>query len=260
MDAKAAPRKYIIGGNWKCNGTLQSTKDLITGVLNKAEFNEGRVEVVVAPVSVHIASVKALLNKKINVACQNVGQNGKGAFTGEVSCDMLKDFEVNWVIIGHSERRHIYGESDAIVSAKVAQAQENGMYAMVCIGEQAEERENGTTNDVLKRQLSGFKDAVKDWSKVVIAYEPVWAIGTGKTATPEIAQETHAYIRSWLAQNCGEDVAASVRIQYGGSVNGKNASDLISQPDIDGFLVGGASLKPDFNEIIKAANNVQGQA
>lgn len=131
---------------------------------------------------------------------------------------------------------------------------------MICIGEKLEERENGTTNDVLKTQLSAFKDSVKDWSKVVIAYEPVWAIGTGKTATPEMAQETHAYIRSWLTQNCGEEISTSVRIQYGGSVNAKNAADLIAQPDIDGFLVGGASLKPDFNDVIKAVNNVQGQA
>jgi triosephosphate isomerase len=233
---------------------------LIKDVLNKAEFDQGRLEVVVAPVSIHIASVKALLNENIKVACQNVSQTGKGAFTGEISCDQLKDFDVQWTIIGHSERRSLYGETDAIVATKTAQAQETGLYSMICIGEQLEERENGTTNDVLKTQLSAFKDSVKDWSRVVIAYEPVWAIGTGKTASPEIAQETHAFIRSWVAQNCGEEIAANVRIQYGGSVNAKNAADLISQPDIDGFLVGGASLKPDFNEVIKAVNNVQGQA
>ena len=187
MDAVAAPRKYIIGGNWKCNGTLQSVKDLIKGVLNMAEFDQAKLDVVVAPVSIHIASVKALLNDNIKVACQNVSQTGKGAFTGEISCEQLKDFDVDWVIIGHSERRTLYGETDQIVATKTAQAQETGLNAIVCIGELLEQRENGTTNDVLKTQLSAFKDSVKDWSRVVIAYEPVWAIGTGKTASPEIA-------------------------------------------------------------------------
>lgn len=120
MDAVATPRKYIIGGNWKCNGTLQSVKDLITEVLNKAQFDQSRVEVIVAPVSIHIASVKALLNENVKVACQNVSQTGKGAYTGEISCDQLKDFDINWVIIGHSERRTLYGETDAIVAAKTA--------------------------------------------------------------------------------------------------------------------------------------------
>lgn len=260
MDGAAPARKYIIGGNWKCNGTLQSVKDLIKDVLNKAQFDQSKLEVVVAPISIHIASVKALLNENIKVACQNVSQTGKGAFTGEISCDQLKDFDVNWVIIGHSERRTLYGETDAVVATKTTQAQEMGLNAIICIGEKLEERESGTTNDVLKTQLAAFKDSVKDWSRVVIAYEPVWAIGTGKTASPEIAQEAHAFIRSWLSQNCSEEIAGTVRIQYGGSVNAKNAADLISQPDIDGFLVGGASLKPDFNEIIKAVNEHQVQA
>ena len=257
---EATQRKYIIGGNWKCNGTLQSVKDLIENVLNKAEFDQSRVEVIVAPVTIHIASVKALLNQNIQVACQNASQTGKGAYTGEISCEQLKDFDVNWTLIGHSERRSLYGETDAIVAAKAAQAQELGLKTIICIGEKLEERENGTTNEVLKTQLNGFKDSIKDWSTVVIAYEPVWAIGTGKTASPEIAQETHTFIRSWFKENCGEEVAAQIRIQYGGSVNAKNAADLIAKPDIDGFLVGGASLKPDFNDIIKAANATTGQS
>ena len=260
MEASAPERKYIIGGNWKCNGTLQSVKDLITEVLNKAQFDDSRVEVVVAPVSIHIASVKALLNDNVKVACQNVSQTGKGAYTGEISCEQLKDFDINWVIIGHSERRSLYSETDAVVAAKTAQAQELGLQSIVCIGEKLEERENGTTNQVLATQLSAFKDSVKDWSKVVIAYEPVWAIGTGKSATPEMAQETHAFIRQWLVENVSEEVSQGVRIQYGGSVNGKNADVLIAQPDIDGFLVGGASLKPDFLDIIRAANTTTGQS
>ena len=168
---------------------------MIQNVLNKIEYDESKIAVVVAPVSIHIAGVKALLNKNINVGCQNMSQTGKGAFTGEISCVQLKDFDIEWVIIGHSERRTLYNETDEIVAAKAAQAQASGLNAMICIGELLEQRENGTTNEVLKGQLNGFKDAIKDWSKVVIAYEPVWAIGTGKTATPEIAQETHAYIR-----------------------------------------------------------------
>lgn len=260
MEDAAPFRKKIIGGNWKCNGTLQSVKDLITEVLNKAQFDQSQLEVVVAPVSIHIASVKALLNENIKVACQNVSQTGKGAYTGEISCDQLKDFDINWVIIGHSERRTLYGESDAVVAAKTAQAQELGLNTMICIGELLEDREAGTTNQVLATQLNGFKDSVKDWSKVVIAYEPVWAIGTGKTASPEIAQETHAFIRQWFTENVSEEVSQAIRIQYGGSVNAKNANELIAQPDIDGFLVGGASLKPDFLEIIKAASQQTAQS
>ena len=147
-----------------------------------------------------------------------------------------------------------------MVAAKAAMAQEAGLNSIICIGEKLEQRENGTTNDVLKTQLDGFKNSIKDWSKVVIAYEPVWAIGTGKTASPEIAQETHTFIRSWMKDNVSADVASSTRIQYGGSVSAKNAADLIIQPDIDGFLVGGASLKPDFLDIVKAANVQHPQA
>jgi triosephosphate isomerase len=149
MEAVAPERKYIIGGNWKCNGTLQSVKDLIEKVLNKAEFDQSRVDVVVAPVSIHIASVKALLNENIKVGCQNVSQTGKGAYTGEISCDQLKDFDVNWIIIGHSERRSLYAETDAIVAAKTAQAQELGLSTIICIGEMLEDREGGSTNQVL---------------------------------------------------------------------------------------------------------------
>lgn len=252
--AASAGRKIIVGGNWKCNMTLATAKDLCENVLNKVDFDTSKVGVVVAPVSIHIGSVTALLNDKIKVSAQNVSATGKGAYTGEVSCEQLKDFGIAWTLIGHSERRTLYGETDAVVAAKVALAQELGLNTIVCIGELLEQREAGTTNDVLKTQLDGFKDVVKDWSTVVIAYEPVWAIGTGKTATPEIAQETHAYIRSWLKDNVSEAVAGSTTIQYGGSVSDKNAADLIAQPDIDGFLVGGASLKPAFADIITAAN------
>ena len=180
--------------------------------------------------------------------------NGTGPYTGEICGEQLKDFDVEWVIIGHSERRTLYGETSEIVGKKVQKAQDIGLSSIVCIGETLDQREAEQTYDVLQQQLEAFKGSVQDWSKIVIAYEPVWAIGTGKTATPEIAQEAHEFIRLWLKDNVSDEVSQQVRIQYGGSVNGKNAADLIKQQDIDGFLVGGASLKPDFLNIIEAAN------
>ena len=247
-------RKFVIGGNWKSNGNLASNTALVNDVLNKAEIDESRLEVVVAPIAIHIATVKSALNPSIKVACQNISATDCGAFTGEITAMQLKDFEIEWCIIGHSERRSLYGETDKVVAEKVTKAQANGLNAMVCVGEMLEQRENGTTNDVCKAQLDAFKDSVTDWSKIVIAYEPVWAIGTGKTATPEIAEETCGYIRQWVGENVSPEVALQIRIQYGGSVSAKNAADLIAKPNIDGFLVGGASLKPDFLTIIEAAS------
>ena len=253
-------RKMIVAGNWKSNGTVQTTNDLVNNVLNKAEFDGNKVEVVVAPISIHIAAVRALLNENIQVGAQNLSAKGNGAFTGEISAEQLKDFSVNWVIIGHSERRTVIGETNEDVAAKVTKAQECGLKAMICIGESNEQREEGHTNDHLTSQLEGFIKCITDWSRVVIAYEPIWAIGTGKTATPEIAQEVCSFIRNYIKEHVSEEVSNSLRIQYGGSVNGKNAATLISQPDIDGFLVGGASLKPDFNDIISAASNLVQEA
>jgi triosephosphate isomerase len=255
---ESAQRKMILGGNWKCNGTVQSIKDLVNDVLNKAKFDSDKIDVIVAPISIHIASVKALLKENVKVAAQNMSGTGNGAFTGEISGEQLKDFDVKWVIIGHSERRWVFGETNDQVHEKVQKAQAYGLNAIICIGEQLEQRESGETNSVLKVQLNAIKDSIKDWSKIVIAYEPVWAIGTGKTATPQVAEETHVYIRSWLKDNVSEDVANATRITYGGSVNAKTAPELISMPNIDGFLVGGASLKPEFNEIIAAMCNDAG--
>ena len=254
---EGAQRKMIIGGNWKSNGTVQSIKDLVNNVLNQADYNTEKVDVVVMPISIHIASVKALLKENIKVCAQNVSATGNGAFTGEVSGEQLKDFDVQWVCIGHSERRNIYNETDSQVAAKVAKCQALGLNCYVCIGEHLEQREAGETNNILKGQLDAVKDSVQDWSKVVLAYEPVWAIGTGKTATPEIAEETHQYIRSWLKENVSEDVANATRITYGGSVNAKTAPELIKQPNVDGFLVGGASLKPEFADIIQTMSSFE---
>jgi len=209
---QAAQRKLIIGGNWKCNGTIESTNKLIGEVLNKAEFDQTKVEVVVAPISLHVGTVKALVNPAVKVALQNMSASDKGAFTGEISGEQATDFGLEWVIIGHSERRTLFGETDAMVAAKVSKAQSHGLNAMVCCGESLEVREAGTTNDFLKGQLDALKDSICDWSKIVLAYEPIWAIGTGKTATPDIAESTCAYIRSWVAENISAEVAQAVRI------------------------------------------------
>lgn len=165
---------------------------------------------------------------------------------------MIKDCGVEWVILGHSERRHVFGESDELIGQKVAHALEGGLGVIACIGEKLDEREAGITEKVVFAQTKAIADNVKDWSKVVLAYEPVWAIGTGKTASPQQAQEVHDKLRQWMKTNVSEAVASSVRIIYGGSVTGGTCKELGSQKDVDGFLVGGASLKPEFVDIINA--------
>ena len=186
---------------------------------------------------------------------QNLSLTGNGAFTGEHSAEMIKDAGIKWTLTGHSERRTLYGETDQDVAKKTKVAIDHGFTVLACIGELLEERESGKTKDVNNRQLNAIREECDDWSNIVIAYEPVWAIGTGKTATPEIAQETHAEIREWLGTNVSKEAANSVRILYGGSVSDANAADLIKMEDIDGFLVGGASLKPAFHQIVEACNN-----
>ena len=167
---------------------------------------------------------------------------------------MIKDFGLGWVILGHSERRHILGESDKDVATKVKVALENGLRVMACIGEKLDERESGQTDAVNARQLNAIREQVEDWSKIVIAYEPVWAIGTGVVASPEQAQQAHDSVRNWVKKNVSLDAAKGIRILYGGSVTEKNASSLITNPDIDGFLVGGASLKDAFKDIVHACD------
>ena len=255
VDAPAQQRKYIVGGNWKSNGSVDFVRTMCTNTLNTMEFDENCVEVVVAPITLHITSTKTMLNSNILVAAQNISAEGNGAFTGETSAEQIVDFGLQWTLVGHSERRKLFGETDDIVAKKIAKAQAAGLKSIFCCGETLEQREAGQTNDVLKQQLDAIKGSVNQWSTIVIAYEPVWAIGTGKTATPQIAQEAHAYIRSWLTENVSADVSAATRIQYGGSANAGNCADLIAQPDIDGFLVGGASLKPEFAVIVKTVSD-----
>lgn len=242
----------VVGGNWKCNGSKAMVSDLITGLNQKAAPKN--VEVIVAPVSIHLPIVSSHLRGGYEVAAQNCSRFGDGAYTGEISAKMLKDANIPWVILGHSERRQYFGETDAVIGLKVKAALDSGLRVMPCVGETLEERESGVTMNVVAEQLQKIADNVSDWSRVVIAYEPVWAIGTGVSATPAQAQETHKQIRAWLASNCGGEVAKNVRILYGGSVKPKTAAGLIANPDIDGFLVGGASLKADaFHSICNSA-------
>eukprot|EP00193_Tetraselmis_chui_P002870 CAMPEP_0177768468 /NCGR_PEP_ID=MMETSP0491_2-20121128/9736_1 /TAXON_ID=63592 /ORGANISM="Tetraselmis chuii, Strain PLY429" /LENGTH=287 /DNA_ID=CAMNT_0019285275 /DNA_START=109 /DNA_END=972 /DNA_ORIENTATION=- len=243
--------KFFVGGNWKCNGSPESVQTLV------AELNAGSVpgdvEVVCAPPFVFLDRVQATLAPVYNVAAQNCWTTGGGAYTGEVSADMLAGMGLKWVILGHSERRQLCGESNEMVAEKSAYAQSKGLGVIGCIGETLEERETGRLWDVLMAQMQAYKNEVKDWSKMVIAYEPIWAIGTGVVATPEQAQEVHAFLRGWVAHHLSPEVAASLRIIYGGSVNPGNCADLGKRADIDGFLVGGASLKgPDFVAICNA--------
>ncbi|KAJ3042309.1 hypothetical protein HDV00_007676 [Rhizophlyctis rosea] len=244
-------RKFFVGGNWKLNGS-RSLVDTLVGLLNKTEI-PADVEVVVAPPAPYLDLVRSSLKKEVGVAAQNAYTEKSGAFTGEISIEFLKDLGIDWVVLGHSERREYFGETDEIVAKKVAFAAKNGVKVIACIGEKLAEREANETFAVTDRQTKAIADALSpaDWANIVIAYEPVWAIGTGKVATPEQAQEVHEHIRSWLAKNVSEEVAASTRILYGGSVNGKNSADLAKREDIDGFLVGGASLKEEFATIEK---------
>jgi len=248
-------RKFIVGGNWKANGAPASVEQLVSE-LNDGKVTAGNVEVVCAPPFLFLTDVQKTLRKDYGVAAQNMWDQPQGAWTGEIPGAMLKDIGIEWVILGHSERRENCGETDQVVADKTKFAIQEGMKTITCIGEKLEAREAGTTFDVLDEQLKPLAATLseEDWDSVVLAYEPVWAIGTGKVATPEQAEETHAYIRKWLADNVSQKVSDSVRIQYGGSVNDKNAEELGAKPNIDGFLVGGASLKGDaFTTIINSA-------
>jgi len=246
-------RTFFVGGNWKCNGDKQSLEDLI-GALNQAPKADGKVEVSLGAPFPYLASTRDKLRPDWTVAAQNCWVKGGGAFTGEVSAEMIKDVGCDWVILGHSERRHIpeLHESDEFIADKTAYALQQGLGVIFCIGELLEEREAGQTIAVCERQMQALAAKINDWSKVVIAYEPVWAIGTGKVATPEQAEEVHAALRAWLSDNVSSNVSDSTRILYGGSVSPANCDELAKKPNIDGFLVGGASLKPDFVQIVES--------
>ncbi len=248
-------RRKIIAGNWKMNGTLGETEQLIRALL-AGESKSSRAQVVVCPPFTALPTAsRLLLGSHIAVGGQDMSQHDKGAFTGEISAAMLLTVGATFVILGHSERRQYHAESDQLINAKAGKALAAGLTPIICVGETLDEREGSRTEAVVGKQidgvLAGFSaDALK---KTVIAYEPVWAIGTGRTATPEMAEAVHCFVRAKLAA-IDRAVSETVPILYGGSVNAKNAAGLLSQPDIDGALVGGASLKADeFIAIIKAA-------
>jgi triosephosphate isomerase (TIM) len=203
-----------------------------------------RPEVVIAPPSLYLLLVREHLRPGLEVASQNVFDKPNGAFTGEISVSQLTDSGITWTILGHSERRTILGETDAVVASKTKVASTSGVGVIWCCGESLEQREAGKTIEVVSKQLEALAAEISDWSKIVIAYEPIWAIGTGKVASTQQAQEVHAAIRAWLKKEVSEKAAEETRILYGGSVTEKNCGELSKEPDIDGFLVGGASLKP----------------
>lgn len=244
-------RQFFVGGNFKMNGTRESVSKIVDG-LNKAEL-PSNVEVVIAPPAPYIAlAVNENKQKTIEVSSQNCFDKASGAYTGEISPEQIKDLGATWTLTGHSERRTIIKESDDFIASKTKFALDQGLSVILCIGETLEERKANVTLDVCARQLDAVARVVSDWSKIVVAYEPVWAIGTGLAATPEDAQETHKAIREHLSKSIGADAAEKIRILYGGSVNGKNAPEFKDKADVDGFLVGGASLKPEFVDIIKS--------
>jgi triosephosphate isomerase len=239
----------MIAGNWKMNLTLAEAAQLIKAIADGIKGLDG-VEVLVAPPFTTLLRVKEAIGKApILLAGQNVHWEAQGAFTGEVSASMLADAGCTHVILGHSERRTLFGETDEIIDRKAAAAVKKGLIPIVCIGETLEEREKRLTFQIIERQLSlslkSFREGKALPSTTILAYEPVWAIGTGRTATPEQAQEVHQFIRQWLKAQFGERAGETIRILYGGSVKPDNVRDLMSKPDIDGALVGGASLKPE---------------
>jgi triosephosphate isomerase len=256
--AAFAARKPIVGGNWKCNPVSASKlPELVANFDGCAEYLD-KCDVYVCPSNLHVALVVDKFKPGIQVAPQNCNFKGCGAFTGEMAVDQIKDMGMGTVLIGHSERRGEFGlptpkESNALMATKLAYILEKGLKCVLAIGEPLPIREKGV-EEVVKHCAEQLKPCIPslDAEKVVIAYEPVWSIGTGVTATPAQAQETHALLRKWLAENVSADCAAKMRIQYGGSANAKNAPELSACADVDGFLVGGASLKPEFKDIVAA--------
>ena len=246
-------RKNIIAGNWKMNKNAEETEDLLNELINQLP-DDVEAQIIVAPTFVNLASaVDHLEFTNIIVAAQNMHQNQNGAFTGEISADMLKSIGVNTVILGHSERRSYFHETDSLLAYKVDAALQNDMTMIFCFGEELKDRQDNQHFNVVENQLRDglFHIKNEDWANIILAYEPVWAIGTGETASPEQAQEMHAFIRETVAKRFGNEVADEVSILYGGSVKPDNAKEIFSKPDVDGGLIGGAALKAaDFAAIV----------
>jgi triosephosphate isomerase len=249
-------RKYLIAGNWKMNKTSDEAVELVREIVQNVG-QQMDVEVVVCPPFTALSSVAPVLEgSNVKMGAQNMHPASSGAFTGEISAEMIRSHFASYVILGHSERRSLFGETDAFINEKVQAAITNQLKPILCVGETLGERESEQTLEVIKTQLDGGLDSVKteDTSSLVIAYEPVWAIGTGKVATPEQAQAVHAFIRTWLEARFNASVAKKTRILYGGSMKPGNAPELLSQDDIDGGLIGGAALEANsFVGLVKAA-------
>ncbi|MBR3091697.1 MAG: triose-phosphate isomerase [Bacteroidaceae bacterium] len=249
-------RKKIVAGNWKMNKNLQEGVALAKELNEVLTADKPNCDVVICTPFIHLASVAQIINPDIiGLGAENCADKEKGAYTGEVSAEMVKSTGAQYVILGHSERREYYNETPEILKEKVLLALANGLKVIFCIGESLEERKANKQNEVVKAELEGsvFNLSAEDFAKIVIAYEPIWAIGTGLTATAEQAEEIHAYIRSLIENKYGKEVADNTSILYGGSCKASNAPELFAKPDIDGGLIGGASLKaPDFKGIIDA--------
>lgn len=240
-------RKTLIAANWKMHKTIKESVEFVKTLQEKLPLREDR-DVMIAPPFTALSAVRSVINRKdIGLGAQNCHWEEKGAFTGEISPVMLVDIGCDYVIVGHSERRHIFGETDDMINKKVKAALDKGLIPILCVGERLDEREAGKTFDVVKKQLqSGLENIERGGaSRVVIAYEPVWAIGTGRTAKPYQAQEVHTFIRKLLQEFYDNELATSIRVLYGGSVKPDNVDELMAEPDIDGLLVGGASLEVD---------------
>jgi triosephosphate isomerase len=252
-------RKKIVAGNWKMNMDYAEGVSLFSEIVNmvRDEQKGDQIAVICAPY-IHLNSLAKLGGGTVKIGAQNCHQNESGAFTGEISAKMIKSVGATYVIVGHSERRQYFAESDALLLEKTKMVLENSLVPIFCIGETLDERNNGSYFDVIKSQLTHglFSLSAADFSKVVVAYEPVWAIGTGLTASSAQAQEVHAFIRQQIATQYGAEVAENTSILYGGSCNPKNAAELFAQEDIDGGLIGGASLKSrDFTDLVKTFNS-----
>ncbi|HVO73167.1 MAG TPA: triose-phosphate isomerase [Ignavibacteriaceae bacterium] len=250
-------RKKVIAGNWKMNNDLNGSKDLITKLVNGLKNQKYNCDVIICPPFTSLEQAGSLLKgSSIKLGAQNMHEAENGAYTGEVSASMIKSAGSEYVILGHSERRTIFKEQDELINKKLKAALKSGLKPIFCIGETLEEREKNITNEVLKRQVTKGLEGIseQELKNIIIAYEPVWAIGTGRTATPAQAEDAHNFIRNLIKEKYSNKAADDIIIQYGGSVKPDNSGELLSQPDIDGALVGGACLKADsFIAIIKSA-------
>ncbi|WP_289158609.1 triose-phosphate isomerase [uncultured Muribaculum sp.] len=251
-------RKKIVAGNWKMNTTLQEGVALAKEVNEALKDATPKCDVIIAVPFTHLASINAVIDQnKLGLGAENCADHKSGAYTGEVSASMVSSTGATYVILGHSERRQYYGETSETLKEKVALAFENQLTPIFCIGEVLEERENGTYHEVVKKQIEDalFHLSAEDFGKIILAYEPVWAIGTGKTATDDQAEDMHAYIRGVIAEKYGKEVAENTSILYGGSCKPSNAAQLFAKPDVDGGLIGGASLdSASFMGIVNAFN------